>query len=279
MFNFPARGCQWVDENVGSTSAEPGTTITAGGTAHEKGSWTQLLASTAYEVYGITVLIAGTGTTASTNMRWLCDIGWGSSGSEEVFIPNLIGGNTPAMNSGVGPGTMYHFPIYIPAGTRLSARAQSSTASRTATVAIWLHEWPNGPLPWIGSKVTAYGIDTAASTGVIHTCGNSSYPTSSQITASTSDAIRYMQVGIDMGTDSTASSARGLMRIGISTATVVVNDLPWTESTTLETVCNVPVNLILSQMRFNLASGIRLYVQAMRNVAGEGRGFAIYGVS
>jgi len=70
-----------------------------------------------------------------------------------------------------------------------------------------------------------------------------------------------------------------LLRIGIgATPTYIVNDLPYTESTTLETVNFSHANMLLSRMLFAIPAGTRLALSAMRNTTAAARNFALYGV-
>jgi hypothetical protein len=113
---------------------------------------------------------------------------------------------------------------------------------------------------------------------VSHSPGNGSYAAATEITASATNPISFMQIGIDLFTATAGATASGLVRIGIgSTPTYIIDDLPFSESTTLEQINCAPANMILAQQAFDLDSGTRLVVSAMRNVAAATRGFIIYG--
>lgn len=282
MLYVPRTGQAFTSDNApAAISSEYGTSITCGGSAHTKGAFSagQLIASTAFDACGITVILGNVGTAATTNTRMLVDIGIGGSGSEVVLIPNLLAGQAGAGNSAsIGPG-IYYFPICIPAGSRLSARAQSVTASDTVNVQVHLHHHSQGAGRWFGQRVTAYGADEAASSGTSHTHGNASYAASTQLSAAIANPIRFMQLGVDLLTDTTGNTKRGLIRIAAGGSTnYVVNNLPFRESTTLETMDFVYANFILGQMNFNIPAGSYLGVGAQMNTTGEARGFVIYGV-
>ena len=280
MLYTPAQGQSALEITyTGTTSAELGATVTANAaTAHTVGGWAEVDASTAYDAWGVTVGIAGLGTTASTNTRSLCNIAVGAASSEVTIIPNLICGQAGQWASAsIGP-VMYHFPIHIPAGTRLSANLQSLALSDTATVTIWLHQWPI-PGKWYGQRVTAYGANTATSSGTNHTHGNNAYATTTQLTASTTNPIKYLQVGTDLLTDTTGNNKRGMFRIAAGTSTnYIVSGIPYRESTTLETTDFRHSNFLLSHMMFNIPAASYLGVGGMMNAAGEARGWAFYGV-
>lgn len=98
-------------------------TITAGGSAHTKGSYTQLTAGLAFPADGFYLaLLPGTART------FLLDIAIGGAGSEVVILPNLgFSGHTTA-NSLVFDTFI---PLRIPAGTRVAARCQATAAGAT----------------------------------------------------------------------------------------------------------------------------------------------------
>lgn len=262
-----------------SSTSSDGTTVTASGTTHTKGSYAQLIASTGRPSYGITIVIHNVGA-ASTNARMLVDIAIGAAASEQVIIPNLLAGNASAWNAASNGGTCYHFPIAIPSGVRISARCQASTASDTCNIIVWLHQARTAPGMWVGQRVTAYGVNTGTSTGTAHTPGSTnSYATATQITSSTTNPIRYMQVGIDTGTDTTGTSMRGMFRIGLgATPDYIIQHVPFGESTTVESMDTRVGNQILSRMGFSILAASDVRLSAMVSGTGESRGWAIYGV-
>jgi len=280
MLYIPARGNTILGENVGAASAEFGTTVT-GAAAHVKNTtYTTVIAAITYDTFGITIMLAGTSDTASINTRMLVDIAIGAAAAEKVIIPNLMVGNVGVFG-GVAYGNcqIYYFPIFIPKGSRLSATAQSLIVNDTCTCAVWLHQGPSARDRWMGSRVTSYGADLATSSGVSHSPGNGAYATATEIITACTYPIKAMQIGYDLLTDTTAANSRGLVRIGVgATPNYVVSDLPFNESTTVESVSIAYGNFILSQMRFNIAAATRLTVSAQRSVSAEARGWIIYGV-
>lgn len=270
-----------IEENIGTTSAEYGTSVPAGGSAHTKNTtYTTLIAATAYDAYGITVILSNVGTAATTNERALVDIAIGAASSEIVIIPNLICGNTGTLGAATGGAAIFHFPIFIAKGVRLSATAQALIASDTVNVAIYLHQHPRGPGRFIGSRVTAYGANTGTSSGVAHTSGSTNaYGTATQIIASTTNPIKALQIGMDLGTDTTGATLRGLVRLGFgATPDYFVSDLIWSESTTLENPHFWLANFVLSHMGFNIPAGADIRLSAMVSGTGEARGWVLYGV-
>jgi hypothetical protein len=100
-----------------------GVSVDAGASANTKSSWVQLTASTTASVDSIYVMIgqnADTGRTAAATA--LLDIGVGASSGEFAMIPNILMRWTTTLDGpqiNVGP-----LPCYIPAGSRVVARAQ-----------------------------------------------------------------------------------------------------------------------------------------------------------
>jgi hypothetical protein len=105
-----------------SSGSTLGTTITASGSTNTKGSYSELVAATSRDYMGF--FIGTTGASATTKHH-LLDIAIGAAGSEVVILSNLYI-LTTAMWSAV---PTFFLPINIPAGTRISARVQSATAS------------------------------------------------------------------------------------------------------------------------------------------------------
>lgn len=149
-------------ENAGAdTSVSEGTNITAG-SANTKGSYTQLIASTARGGGGILLSIGGSNT---SDVAFLVDIAVGAAASEQVIIPNLFYFSTP--NAHIN---RFFLPIAVPAGSRISARCQSTTGSATmrvnAIVIAGESEYPGSGLD--------YGTNTGSTTGTTATSSGSS---------------------------------------------------------------------------------------------------------
>lgn len=118
-----------------------GVTIDSGATANTKpATWTQTQAATSHEVDAIMIGIGPnadvTRTTATTG---LLDIGVGASGSEFALASNLLWGFTTTSDTPF-PNVVGPLPLGIPAGSRVSARMQSTNATagdRTVDLAVW----------------------------------------------------------------------------------------------------------------------------------------------
>lgn len=241
---------------VTPTAPGAGTTITANATINTKGTTpTQLIASTANDSYGIQVHIHNN-STSNTATSTLLDIMTGAGGSEVVLIPDLMAGWALAVTT-TNEWRTYTFPIFIPAGTRLSARSQSVVTSKTCSVAITLMQRPT-QLGFVGTRVTAYGVDSSNSRGQTHTAGSTStYGTATQLSASTSNPIRYMQIGIDPGNRSTVVDAYGWARIQLGTA-VMIDDLLLATDTGTESIGFEAANRVLATRMWDIPASQQL---------------------
>lgn len=146
-----------------------GTRLTANATPHAKGSYSQIIASTAYDVHGLTLVIAGSsGAAARTDM--MLDLAIGGSGSEVVILPEFLCGWRAAPGS--GPQDIF-LPFFIPKGTRVAARIQSLIASDVVDVQVHLEYGSGIPIRPLFRRADAYGTAAASSIGTSHTPGNS----------------------------------------------------------------------------------------------------------
>lgn len=103
------------------TANSKGTTIDPGGTANTKGAWTQISASTTDDIAGLLLNFGPDGVHAAG--RLLIDVAIGASSSEQVILEDYV-----VTESGSVSRTFMNsasFPAEIPAGTRVSMRAQS----------------------------------------------------------------------------------------------------------------------------------------------------------
>lgn len=109
-----------------------GLQIDPGGSANTKGAYVQLTASLSVEIGGFLLCFDSQGTTTGTTgaVDWLVDIAVGASGSEQVILPNLaVCGYSAGGDSFIFGSTVPYIPMPIPAGGRISVRAQCSTAA------------------------------------------------------------------------------------------------------------------------------------------------------
>lgn len=117
-----------------------GTVIDPGGSANTKGSYAPLTTNMTNPCRWL-LLGIGHRKNVPGAARWALDLAIGAGGSEQIEIPDFVFYTSTTHT----PETIYFgaFPLAIPAGVRLSARAQSSITSSPARTL----------------EVVAYGID------------------------------------------------------------------------------------------------------------------------
>lgn len=170
------RTAPWFDgDDFTLLTSSAATTLTASATSNTKGSYSQVIASTSGQTTFVVVIATAVG--ASTiNTGCLVDIATGASGSETVVLSNLAFGGASASIGGL----ICAIPLRINSGTRISARMQSATASRTGAVRIFLYDF--GDATSVPTSADTIGSDTAASSGT-RIAANNAW---TQITSSTS---------------------------------------------------------------------------------------------
>lgn len=169
-------------ENAGLDTGNwvQGLAITPSASANTKGSYTQLIASTARQVrtIGLGVLCNPNGTASKS---WLVDIAIGGAGSEVVVIPNITVAATAQYAS---QRIFLRLPFNIPAGTRIAARCQTQAASgETCFVKLTLEDGTVG-----AAGVDSLNASTSTSLGTAITPGAGSKSSYVQLIASTSRA-------------------------------------------------------------------------------------------
>lgn len=128
-FSWPNISSFQRSETYGAVSgSSTSTQLDPGGTAHTKGSWTQLTASTTSPIRWLVVNM-GILNPAARIANWAVDVGIGGSGSEVVILPDLLMIANAAADD--ADPKIYHFPVTIPEGTRIAARCMSSTTDAT----------------------------------------------------------------------------------------------------------------------------------------------------
>ena len=219
MSEFHAHAGAQIEDTYGEvTSTSLGTTITASATANTKGSWTQLVAASDHDARGIGIAL-NTPDDSGSPGRWdaLIDIGIGAAGSEQVIVPNLL---LSSVFKG-GNGKFYFFAIFIPKGSRIAARLQCSTGSRTCYVQVSLAAalFASGA---VGQKVAALGAATADSggAGVSTSASDNTKGSWSEIVASTAEQYTglTLTVGHRAAAVSGGADSNFLIDIGIGGA-------------------------------------------------------------
>lgn len=145
-----------------------GQTLTAHATPHSKGAWTTVIAATTYDIYGFWMAAAETRVNGARSDMML-DLAIGPN-QENIIVPEWLCGwrNSPLI--GVA---MHYFPIFIPRGTKISARIQALIADDTADFLFCGNAGASAMPGPMFSGCDAYGTAIASSIGTSHTPGNS----------------------------------------------------------------------------------------------------------
>ena len=134
LMQSPGRGI--VTTYGANVSDSRGALVDCGATANTKGSYTEITASTTYDLTDLIVCLGSINTFSITG-TYLMDIAIGGAGSEVVIIPNVFLGSDGNFD-GITPG-LIKYEMGIPAGTRLAIRAQctsNNTSTRTFNAAL-----------------------------------------------------------------------------------------------------------------------------------------------
>lgn len=253
----------------GNESDQTPLVLTVPGSTNTKGAWLQLVSATAFDAHGIIVQLRASSQSSRT---YLADIGVGGSGSETVKIPNLF-----VTHGGSSHTAYYHFPIFIPAGTRLSGRYQvNSLTSPSCRTSVILYQ-ASGPCPTL-SRVRAYGATTADSGGIAVTSGASNVEGSwTQITASTDiDVKAFIVATSHSGGDYSLSASLHNGDIGIGASS--------SEKAILTNLSQSAVNNFFFPITFGtfpyaIPAGTRLSARSVSDIASpDVRDFIIYGI-
>ena len=117
------------------TADTTGILVDPGATANTKGAWAELVASTSRDIFSLGILLGQNSDAALTAGLWLIDIGIGGSGVEEVILPDLHATSDPN-NDVLTEVSLGPFPVQIPSGSRISARAICSLENSVTSTLI-----------------------------------------------------------------------------------------------------------------------------------------------
>lgn len=199
-------------ESIGASLATTiGTSVTPSASANTKGAWAQLIAVTAFDATGILVWLNSQG----PGQDVLFDIGVGGAGVEQVLIENV-----PTAEFGGNVGHVWYFPIEVPAGSRISARAQVNAAGAGTLFASAMMLAGGMKSPQVLGRVTTYGANTADSGGVQIDPGGvvNTKGLYSEIVASTTNPIKKLIISHANQNNSVRLDARWFVDIAVGGA-------------------------------------------------------------
>lgn len=243
------------------TATSTGPILTTGGSTYTKGSWTQIVASLAQDAAWLMFYIQ---TETSSGSNYAVDIGVGGSGSEIAIVSNLF------FSAESGGGHRYMFPLSIPAGTRVSARAAGSNASTTISIGLTVFS-DSYQSAGCGSAIDTYGFSSATILGTSVDPGSTANTKGaySQITASTLADIAGIFVLFDCQNDITGSGADCTFLIDVAVGSsgsevVIVPNIPLCSSQ--HTNASAQMAGFLPYLPIQIGAGSRISVRAQCSV-------------
>lgn len=219
MLWVPQKGIVRVQSNGGTVGvASPGTSATTGGAASTKGTAVELISSTSFDAYWITILAMGYGA-STTASEGALDILVGAA-TEEVLIANLLMGNCGEMGGGSTKGPKrWDFPLYIPAGTRIAAQVAGARVTTAMVVYVEIRGGNGIPPFRVGSKVTTYGMGTVPDGTAITPGATGGTGAWAQIVASTTEDHFAFVPSFQITTDVSTNNRSYIVDLGIGAAT------------------------------------------------------------
>jgi hypothetical protein len=243
--------------SVDTSTSAGAVAAVASATPHTKGSWTEVIASTASAAQSVILSLRDQIAANGADTGVLLDLGIGAAASETVLVADL------ALGSGLSSAA-YELPIRVPSGSRLAVRAQSTVASKAVAASVLLRDtrgWEPAPRC---SVATTYGANTGTSAGVPVTApgANNTKGAWTEITSSTTRRARYLLPMLALA-DSSVVAANGLVDIGIGgsgSESVLISNVPAKWDNLLESLAYPTVPLPV-----NLAPGVRLSARIQKS--------------
>ncbi|MEM9607534.1 MAG: hypothetical protein AAGA99_08940 [Actinomycetota bacterium] len=241
-------------DHVGSTE-NSFVTVTGSATTHTKGAWTELIPATSADGYWLSIATRDDTGSSSSVSSILLDIGIGAAGLETVLVPDI-----PIGHSQISMQTMPGFtiPVFVPSGSRISARLQGNVASDTAVMFCEVRSVAGAaPTDWPGitNDWEHLGIDAAVSSGTV--LGTSW----TEIVASTAAAYQQIIAMPHAGTDGTLGNNH-IIDVGSGAAAAEVRqygfEMRTTGSEETETLFPPPAFFAMYWRPWEATSGTRL---------------------
>jgi hypothetical protein len=256
------RNEDWYEQFAPVLKSAGGATVTADATAHVKGSWQQLIASTSADASYLFINVSGVATNA-TNTSALLDLAIGASGSETAFASNICVGGAQSF--------LVAFPFKIPSGTRVAARIQSVIGSKTAFVSIWTID--DGHYDTAPTSVDVIGADTATSTGTAFSGASGTWV---EGIASTSQAYRAVALAVAIQSDDAPGGLRSYdVGVGASGSEIQFGTYRANAGTAENFVTERPFTLHFGR---RIPAGSRLAVRHAFTADPQTYGFTLIGI-
>jgi hypothetical protein len=227
----------------GATFASRPAALIANASAHTKGVWTQLIASTS--VPGAWLLVGLFRPSVAGD--FLVNIGVGAFGTETAIAANI----PYSSNVTTSPtGTYILLPLHVPAGSRVAGQCQSTTGSANIDCQVTLFAPMFGGERGLG-RVETCGANTGTSLGTTipgHTTTANTKGTWTPLITSTSFPYKWVCLGITH-TNALAALTSWIIDIGVGAGgseVAVVSDIPASANSTADAISNGGVSFPLS---------------------------------
>lgn len=226
---LPIYGTQVQPRRNAAGTNVPTVNVTAGA-AHVDGAIAEVVASAEFDAW-VLDLFFGASAVANTNTTALMDILIGPAGSEVELIADIMVGYVPT-GAGASAYKRMWAPLFVPAGSRLSARVRSAVASKVYSLGIQLigggGPWSHLPIHCVKSRtvgaVPASSKGTPLATpGAAHAKGAWTV-----LEASVAEEARAIGWGVGLDADASAVNVNAFMDIGVGAAgaeQVIVPDI------------------------------------------------------
>ena len=264
LWPLPTQAQRYANQRAAGSASLSAVNVPTGGSAHTKGAWTQLVASTAVDASILRVYLGGHNSTGVASPA-LLDIGVGANGAEQVLLPNLdVGFHAAPLN--------LQLPACVPAGSRIAARAQGLRTAVNIPVAVDV----DGDQSLAGSGLpsaavwAAYGVDTGNSRGTAVTPGNSNAWGSWVQLGTTGQDHDWWFPMMDMGPDTGVTSITYRVQLAVCanttaaaalvTAGALQGDVVWATNSAEYAVYQTPHTPLA--LRSPTPSGANVYVRA-----------------
>ena len=220
MLLQPFRGVPYTQHFGGGSG---GTIITSHATAHSKGAWTQFSSSTPFPIGCLELCFAYVHTVADE--EGLLDISFGADNMVLEGLPVHV----PTAANLPGDICPMTIPLFVPTGTDLRLRWQSSGSSESLHVSIIAHPHIPGLPCYQHGK--CYGINTGTSLGKTYDPGGTADTKGGPTEIVAATDFRAKALWAIIGTNAVNSTTTGawVMDIcyGAATETIMVPDIPF----------------------------------------------------
>jgi hypothetical protein len=246
-------GAQWTPKPI--TTWATFVTVTANASANTKGAWTEIVASTTADADLVEVSVQAANQ-SSAIVGILLDLAIGAAGSEVALFQNAAVGGAAAQTFNGEAGYRFGVPVYVPSGSRISARIQSNvTLGRTAQISVRLSAGDNPA--GTSTSATVIGANTATSVGTDQ-ANNTSWQ---QAVASTAAQYQAVSLVPSLNTTGIGGNFRSLqLGFGASSSESPLANVDFITLTTEAIVCTQGSLYVAT-----VPSGTRLATRFVRN--------------